>query len=53
MKRTWSARLAQEAEERCCYRSRLIKTPDRISDRPPREAVFLFCTVNQVREATE
>ena len=34
-RRVGSARLAQEAEERCS-RSRLIKTPDRISERPPR-----------------
>jgi hypothetical protein len=31
-----SARLAQETEERCCTRSRLIKTPDRISEKPQR-----------------
>ena len=27
-------RLAQKAEERCCYCNRLIKTLDRISERP-------------------
>ena len=34
------ARLAQEAEDRSCYRS-LIKTPDRISERPPRGGLSL------------
>jgi len=40
-----SAWLAQEAEERCCYRS-LIKTPDRNSEGPPRGglSIFAVCT---------
>jgi hypothetical protein len=32
----------KESSRRRCYRSRLIKIPDRISERPPREAVFLI-----------
>ncbi|MGB6343115.1 MAG: hypothetical protein WBG15_10345, partial [Xanthobacteraceae bacterium] len=40
-------RLAQEAEERLRFRSRLIKTPDWIADRPPREAVFLYALMLQ------
>ena len=36
------ARLAQEAEAGRGSRSRLIKLPDRISERPPQLAVFLF-----------
>ena len=28
----------RKRQERCCYRSRLSKTPDRISERPEREA---------------
>ena len=42
-RRVGSARLAQEAEERRCYR-RLIKTPDRISERPPRGGLSI-CAV--------
>jgi hypothetical protein len=37
-----SARPAQEAEERCRYRSRLIETPNLFSESPPQLAVFLF-----------
>jgi SAM-dependent methyltransferase len=40
--RIGSARLAQEAEERRCCRSRLIKIPDRISERPPRGGLAKF-----------
>jgi hypothetical protein len=40
-RRIRSVQLAQEAEEHRRYRS-LIKTPDWNSERPPREAVFLF-----------
>jgi PAS domain-containing protein len=39
-RRVGSARLAQEAEERCCYRS-LTKTPELISERPPRGGLSL------------
>ena len=39
-RRPWSARLAQEAEESCyCH---LIKTPDRISEGPPRGGLSDF-----------
>jgi hypothetical protein len=42
--------MAQEAEERRRTRS-LIKTLDRISERPPQLAVFLFVLFAAVREA--
>jgi hypothetical protein len=44
-----AARLAQE-EEGCCTRN-LIHTLDRISERPPQLAVFLFVLFAAVREA--
>src|SRR5450759_954750 len=40
-RRVGSAWLAQEAEERRCYRS-LIKIPDRISERPPRGGLSIL-----------
>jgi hypothetical protein len=43
-RRLESARLTQESEERRCDRNRLIKIPDRISERRPHAlAVFAFC----------
>jgi hypothetical protein len=36
---------AQEAEERHCYRSRLIKTPDRISEGPPPGGGLSVCAL--------
>jgi hypothetical protein len=43
---------AQEADDRC-YRSRLIKTPDRISERPPRGGLSVFRSehLNQINAA--
>jgi hypothetical protein len=47
-----SAWLAQEAKEQRSTRTRLIKTPDRISERPPQLAVFLFAAVRLVVNGT-
>jgi hypothetical protein len=33
----------KESSRRRCYRSRLIKTPDQISERPPRGGLFFVC----------
>ena len=41
---------AQEADDRC-YRSRLIKTPDRISEGPPRGGLS-FCARKSRKDGT-
>ena len=45
-----SARLAQEAEERC-YRS-LIKTPNRISEGPPRGGLSVLSVTQEHKNET-
>ena len=43
--------MAQEPEERRCYRGRLSNKPDRISERPQRGGVFLLCAHVAVHES--
>ena len=47
----WSAGMVHETKERRCSRSRLIKTTNRISERPPHEAVFHFQAVDLLGRA--